>query len=265
MSTHRVLCRFTRAPIRLRELTGSDEQWVTGVDTGTAIDLLDRLIVRPAPGEQANGSPGAASLTVSDRDRLLAAVYRMTFGERIQSTAVCARCGQPFDLEFSMEQLVGVLDRAGETTADGEPDAEIRLASGVRLRLPTGADELAILGLPHDEAERELLRRCLVEGSNDVTPEVIEQRITEAAPVLDLDLDAACPECGHEQQVHFDLQFYLLRAIEQERRLLAREVHLLATAYGWSLHEILGLPRSQRRIFVELIESDNEPKHEVIA
>jgi hypothetical protein len=80
------------------------------------------------------------------------------------------------------------------------------------------------------------------------------------APVLDLDIGTACPECGARQSVHFDVQFYLLRAIAQERPLIAREIHRIASAYGWSLQEILGLRRSERRQFVELIESEQLPR-----
>lgn len=255
MSPDRVTCRFERAPVRLRELTGSDEQCVTGVDTDVAIELLERLI--------ANGTPRALSLTATDRDRLLAAIYRQTFGDRVQSTATCPGCGERFDLEFSIEHLAGTLDETGGVNVSAE--GVIALEDGARLRLPTGEDELAVAGLPPEEAARELFKRCLVDGSAGVTPEIADQRIAEAAPVLDLDLDAVCPECGREQQVHFDLQFYLLRSIEQERRLLAREVHLLARAYGWGLGEILSLARTQRRTLVELVEADNAAKHGAVA
>lgn len=241
--------------IRLRELNGFDEQSIRGLDTATAIGLLDRLMVN-APGYSAEELK-AARLTASERDRLLAAVYERTFGSRIDSTMPCTLCGEIFDLSFTIEKLLAVLSAsASSSSAELRPDGTFRLPNGVRFRLPTGEDEMAIAGLSLVDAESALLERCLIEPENSVNLEAVQKAMEEVAPILDLDLDAQCPECGGKQSVHFDVQYYLLRALEQERRQMAREVHRLAIAYGWSLNEILGLFRSQRRAFVELIEAD---------
>jgi hypothetical protein len=128
-------------------------------------------------------------------------------------------------------------------------------AKGI-FRLPTGQDELAIQGLSRGEAEKVLLSRCVVEGDPDLLGEEVLAALEDLAPVGGVEIEARCPECQHTQSAYFDLQTYLLRALAQERPRLLRESHLLATTYGWSLQEILGLPRSQRRAFVELIQSD---------
>jgi len=241
--------------IRLRELNGFDEQSIRGVDTVTAIGLLNRLLVN-APGYSAEELK-AARLTASQRDRLLAAVYERTFGPRIDSTMRCRICGELFDLSFTIENLLAALSAsASSSSAELRPDGTFRLPNGVRFRLPTGEDEMAIAGLSPVDAESALLGRCLIEPENSVNLEAVQKAMEEVAPILDLDLDAQCPECGGKQSVHFDVQYYLLRALEQERKQMAREVHRLAIAYGWSLNEILGLFRSQRRAFVELIDAD---------
>lgn len=257
MSVDQASLRLTGdpSPVRLRELTGFDEQSISGVDTATAINLLDRLLVR-APGSSAEEF-NAAKLTASQRDRLLAAVYERNFGPRIESTLRCTLCGELFDLTFSLENLLAALSASASSSfADVRPDGTFSFPNGVRFRLPTGEDEMAVAGLSPEDAERELLERCVIEPENIVDLEAVQQAMEEVAPILDLDLDAQCPECGGKQSVHFDVQFYLLRALEQERKQMAREVHRLAIAYGWSLNEILGLFRSQRRAFVELIEAD---------
>jgi hypothetical protein len=253
-----VSCRFISGLRRLRlsELTGFDEQFVADTHTATAISLIDRLLIRVD-----SSSPNASALTASDRDRLLAAVYERTFGPRIHSTTHCAGCDQPFDLEFSLEQLRGMLDAPTEAAADSQPDGTFRTASGVRFRLPTGEDELAASAVAPDQAVRILIERCVLEPEADASIAAIEDAIEQVAPVLDVDLNAVCPECGQVQIVHFDMQFYLLRAIEQSRVQVARDAHLLAMAYGWSYQEILGLPRSVRRTFVGLIEADRSSRH----
>lgn len=241
--------------VGLRELNGFDEQSIRGVDTATAISLLDRLFV------QAHGSAGdlkAATLTASERDRLLAAVYERTFGPRIESTVRCPLCHELFDLTFTLQNLLATFTEAASpsSAADLQPDGTFRLPNGLRFRLPTGEDELAVAGLSPEDAEHELLERCVSEPKKGVDLDGVQEAMEEVGPVLDLDLAAQCPACGGQQSVHFDVQFYLLRALEQEWKQVAREVHQLAIAYGWSLNEILGLFRSQRRAFVELIEAD---------
>src|SRR6516162_7280458 len=99
MSLAQFTCRFgdgaTR--LRIRELTGLDEQCVRDVSTATAIALLDR-VVEAGPGT----SWRAAHLTAADRDRLLAAIYRATYGDWITSTPPCRNCASLFDLTFAL-------------------------------------------------------------------------------------------------------------------------------------------------------------------
>ena len=241
--------------LQIRELNGFDEQSVSGLDTATAIGLLDRLLVRPS-GSSAEQLK-AIELTAAERDRLLAAVYKRTFGSRIESTLRCTACESLFDLAFSIEDLLASLSSGALSSAASlEPDGTFRLGDRLRFRLPTGEDELAVVGLPASEAQLALLQRCIIESKDPVEIDSVQEAMEEVAPVLDLDLDARCPECGAKQLVHFDMQFYLLRALQQQGRQIAREIHRLAVAYGWSLNEILSLSRNQRRAFVEFIEGD---------
>jgi hypothetical protein len=233
----------------LRELCGHDEESVRGTDTATAIQLLDRLLV---DGPGVTIGPGcAAKLTAADRDRLLAAIYMRTYGPRIESTLRCHHCDELFDLDFYLQDLLNSLQGSG-ITADGV----LTLTDGRRFRLPTGEDECAVSHLPSIEAEQELLARCTVEGDTAADPEAVQAAMDAVAPVLSLEMDARCPECGESQPVHFDIQSYLLSTLESEQERLVREVHRLATAYGWSLAEILGLPRRRRRAYAATIETE---------
>lgn len=241
--------------LKLRELNGFDEQSVSNVDTATAINLIDRLLVRLSGSFAENLK--AAELTSSDRDRLLAEVYDQTFGPRIESTIRCESCAELFDLTFTIRDLIGSLNSA--SSAPRDPDGTYRMANGLRFRLPIGTDELAVVGLEPDVALQELIKRCVL-GSNEsigaIEIDEVQEAMEDVAPILDRELEARCPECGSKHSVHFDIQFYLLRAFLQEKKRVGREIHRLAIAYGWSLNEILSLTRSQRRTFVELIEAD---------
>src|SRR5438132_9690949 len=108
MRCERVTLRDAPGWAWLGELTGRDEAGVHDLNTAAAVALLDGLVGRDGlDGVQ----PGRAiELTASDRDRLLAAVYRRTYGDRITSTLTCAGCGVPFDLSFSLAALLVDLD-----------------------------------------------------------------------------------------------------------------------------------------------------------
>jgi len=266
MSAISVPLRFAAAGRRaeLRELCGHDEQAVAGTGPADAIGLLDRILVA-APGDAV--APGTAvTLTVADRDRLLAAVHMNTYGSRVSTSVCCAGCKVVFDVDFSLAELQQHQDRGPQCRdIERRPDGSFRLADGRRFRLPTGEDECAVLGMAPEEAEAELLRRCLFDGDPTRDNSDVDRLMEDAGPVLALELTASCPECGREQSVYFDIQRYLLTALSQERHLLVHEIHMLARAYGWSLTEILGLPRSTRRGLVALIDAERLAGRETFA
>lgn len=253
MVLHRWKLRSRAGTAYLRELCGRDEHALAGTDSLAAIRLLDRLLV-DGPGA-AVGPGGAAALTLTDRDVLLAGVYHATFGPTVQSTAHCEGCGSLFDLDFRLDELsASVGSSAGTSGAARAPDGVFTLPDGRRFRLPTGEDELAVQDLPPDEARSELASRCLL-GDAAPADDVLAAMEAEGG-VMDLDTEARCPECGRAQDVHFAIQSYLLRALFAERGSLLREIHALATVYGWSLSEILRLPRSERRSLVKMAEAE---------
>jgi hypothetical protein len=138
-----------------------------------------------------------------------------------------------------------------------------RLEGGVRFRLPTPFDREAVAGLPIERASEELLRRCVLDGGLDERRQLVtEAAMARLAPVLRMDLDAVCAECGAAQLAHFDIAAYLLRALVRERRWLYREVHTLAMQYRWSPNDILSLTREQRRTYVALVRAERAPQGE---
>jgi hypothetical protein len=212
----------------VRELTGEEERAAVDATTASALALLDRVL-EP-------GSGAAADLTAADRDRLLLAIQRRTFGDRVDATVSCRACRAPFDLDFTLGGLEAALE-------PGEPVAG--------LRLPTGADELAVADLAPERARAALLDRCVLDDA--LAPE-LDALLARAAPLADLELDAECPECGEAQPVHFDIQSFLMGSLMAERPRLLADVHCLALTYRWSPEDILALPRGERRALVELID-----------
>jgi hypothetical protein len=239
----------------LREMRGEDEESVASTDSEAAIALLDRLLLAQ-PGSAV--APGhACELAIADRDQLLADAQLAELGGRIDSTVQCGHCGQPFDIDFDLAALIASVRADPPASAVNRDSGGVyRLADGRRFRLPAGEDERAVAALPPADAERVLLQRCLVEGELGDDTSVVSDAMRAVGPLLDVEVGATCAECGYEQSVRFDLQHYLLSAILDQRPQRTREVHQIASAYRWSLAEILSLPRARRKLHVSLIERD---------
>jgi hypothetical protein len=248
MRTERVALHFLADPralpvaIALREPSGEDELALAGIDTGAAVGLIDRLI-DDSLGMQER--PDAINLSASDRDALLAALHRLCWGDRIVSTLACSACGDRFDLSFELSALQMHLCGNRKRL---EPS----------LHVPDAADELACASAASiAEAVQALAERSGMEPWQDVEP--FAETLEAVAPILDVDLDARCPECGTHQLAHFDVQSFLLQRLLNERERLLDEVHILAECYGWSLSEILGLARSTRRSLAQRIMDGRTP------
>ncbi len=239
----------------LRPLCGRDEASIDGTGSIDATQFLDRLLVS-TPGTTV-GAGKAKELAICDCDRLFAAIYLHYFGERVESNVTCQGCDRPFELSFSLPELMANLDKVTTTKATG-PDREgiYTLFDGRQFRLPTAGDRDSSIGFDLDRAAKTLLERCIVKGDPTLDPESLQRAMEEVGAVLDVDLDASCPHCQASQTVAFDIQTYVLRALAFEKQFLHREVHRIAVTYGWGYQEILDLSREERRTFVRLIEAD---------
>lgn len=220
--------------VKLREPTGHDELALSGIDSDAAAAFLDRLI-EPALA--------TGDLAASDRDMLLAMLHRGLWGDRIVSTLDCAACETPYDIDFNLSTLQASLAAVREpTVAIGS--REIADGDGQRYLLPTAVEETAaaIAG------DGESLAAAIAPRIPFAT---LNLRLEALAPIIDVDLDASCAECGHRSAVRFDIQTFTLQRLLDERESLLAEVHAIASAYGWSLEEILTLPRVTRRQFAD--------------
>jgi hypothetical protein len=244
----------------VREPTGQDEILPSGSSPSGASQLVQDLLV-DAPSSAVT-TVTSASMSLADRDRLVAALYGECFGDAISVASRCSACSKTFEIDFSLRDFVHHLDErvAAPANLRAGPDAAgvHLLDDGTRFRLPTVEDERAILGLAPAESVTALLGRCVLEGEVARVGESVQVAMESLAPLASSVFPANCAECSAEQTIDFDLVRFFLAAVEREQPLLMREVHCLARAYGWSCGEILGLPRRQRRAYVALIIAEHD-------
>ena len=191
-----------------------------------------------------------AAYSVGERDRLLLTLREWLFGADIGAVAFCPRCREKLELNFSARDLL-----------TGGPSPEDVAVSGdgfeLRLRPITSADLLAA------DSRETLLRRAVVAAhrsgdpvSVDALPaELIEAAVSRLAasdPHADIQIAVECPGCGHSHSAPFDVVSFLWSEIEAWAVRMLREVHTLASAYGWREADILALSPTRREFYLEL-------------
>ncbi|MEV7084839.1 hypothetical protein AB0O07_02855 [Streptomyces sp. NPDC093085] len=240
------------------ELLATWEAGLARQDTsGQARSLLLHQAARPGAATEA-----LLAMPVGEREADLFALRRALFGERMQVRVECAACDAP--MEFDLDATVFGARGPGR-------EGPLRVAEGewvVEFRPPTVAD-LAAAGRAADaaEARRTLVARCTVSALRDgelvpaerlaaLLPAEVERRLAEAAreadPAAEVTLTVNCPECGGATPAELDISSYLWTELDTWARDVLLDVHLLATAYGWSEPEILALSPLRRRYYLEL-------------
>lgn len=224
----------------------------------TASELLtvwERCAAR-TPAERAlelvalAGRDEPASLPVGERDGLLLDLREGLFGTELAGAAHCTACGE--EVEFSL-RTDEVRVRGPETA----PPPSIAVdGRELRFRLPTAGD-LAVVSREPDvaSARRRLVDRCLLDAEGGSLPEAVvaalAERVAAADPQAGVELALSCPACGHAWTAQFDAAAFLWSELDAWTRRTLQDVHVLASAYGWSESEILALgPR--RHVYLEL-------------
>lgn len=176
--------------------------------------------------------------------------------ETLALSATCAMpaCAQTFEFELPLHGLPDADDDGGVVT--------LQLAPGrrVRLRRPLGSDLRrwrAARPATRAEAVGAMLASLLVEGDLDERDEAaVAAAIAEHDPLVDFSVACACPGCGATADVEIDLEYIALRRLARAQRALLREVHALASRYGWTEAEVLAVPAARRAHYLALIEDE---------
>ena len=210
------------------------------------------------------------ALPVGRRDALLLRLRARLFGPHLDATAACPACGERLEFTVSVSDLLPSAAAEGEMPGSLAPASPLVLefdGHALTLRPPSAGDLLALEG--HRDpaaAEAELLRRCVLSSRRDGQPvesaalpetliAAVSARLAEADPLADLRLGLSCPACNHAWSEPFDNAAYLWRELEAWAARILREVHRLATAYGWTEDVILALSPARRRHYLDLVAS----------
>jgi hypothetical protein len=201
-----------------------------------------------------------AALPLGARDRLLLELRQSALGSRIQCESRCPACDER--VEF------GVRVPALECETAGAASDACEIEHGdwrVAFRLPTTADLIGCAEGSRDAARRIVLRCVLAarRGDAQVAPDTLPDAVVEAVaercadldPQADIELELACPTCGHGWHSPFDIAAFLWNELESWATRMLDDIHVIASRYGWSEAAILNLSPSRRRYYLERLQA----------
>jgi hypothetical protein len=219
-------------------------------DAGSTQDPVWRAVTLLAA---ARGGPAAqaATVDVGSRDVLLAGLFRLVAGDQVPACADCPGCGVVLEVPVDVAAVAAL-----PVHEPGQRMTVLMDGAEVPFRLPTTADLIALRGCPPDQARKALLAACLGTGP-EAAPEAetgtaVETAMEQTAPAGAIDLLVRCPACGLDSSLPLDMPVLLWAEIEAQASALMRDVHALATSYGWSEADVLDLSPRRRAVYLDL-------------
>lgn len=204
-----------------------------------------------------------AERSIGHRDADLLTLREWTFGSKLASVTTCPACRERLELSFNVADI--------RVSPESEAAGVLSLSVAdydLRFRLPNSRDLAAFADRDcGDDAEttsHRLLERCLLDAqqggkqmSVDELPadviDAIVERMAGADPQADVQLALNCPVCEHQWKATFDILTYFWSEIEAWVQRTLREVHSLASAYGWREADILAMSAWRRRFYLQTV------------
>ena len=202
-----------------------------------------------------------AQRSIGQRDAALLTLREWTFGPKLAGLATCHACGESLELAFKVADIrVSPASESAEVLSLNVADYDLRF------RLPNSRDLAAIVEQDDgdDAAGRRLLQQCLLDAHQngkqiriDQLPgdviDVVVEHMAEADPQADVQLALSCLSCEHRWNVTFDIVTFFWSEIDAWVQRTLREVHCLASAYGWREADILAMSAWRRQFYLQTV------------
>jgi len=241
--------------------TFSGQEIVRLWEIGISQHPLDRALTLLMAAFPEASRERLALLSIGRRDAYVFALREQTFGSRLRSLAACPACGEQLEFALNTADLpVAVSIETAEkvyklATGDGE----------VQFRLPNSLDLAEIAGSRDVASARTILaRRCILGASRDggeIAGEQLPETLLVAMaalmdtcdPLAAMNIPLDCTACGHQWTLLFDIVSFFWTEITAQAKRLLREVHTLASHYGWCEADILAMSAVRRQLYLEMV------------
>lgn len=192
-------------------------------------------------------------MTIGQRDQALLACHQRWFGGALEALVNCPECGETLDVSLTANDL--------RTTGVAPADSCRVDHDGFEIvvRVPLAGD---LVPPPADASD--LLARCLVSASHlgravsaaelpEPVVAAVDAALDEADPAADLVIALTCPGCSHSWPAVLEPVEFVWDEIDRSARRLCDDVHVLASAYGWTEDDILALSPRRRHLYLEAV------------
>jgi len=234
----------------MRPLTALEmlEVWERASTTGTTRRAL-ALLRAACPEARAEE---LAALCVGERDARLLTLREWFFGSHLDVRTECPSCGERVQASFE-------LDNVRTRAADGLTSRVVLEDHETAFRLPDSTDLAAIESCQDAaSARRLLLERCVLTEAQNLNEQAVAEivkRMNALDPQASIRLAMGCPACQNRWSALFDIATFFWQEIHVWARRMLREVHTLASAYGWSERDILSMSAARRSMYLDLVAS----------
>jgi len=241
----------------MRSISSSE---ILGIwERGLAQSQINRGLALLALACPEASSEELAKLPIGKRDGIILTLHEQIFGPKLVCLTACPSCSERLEMTLNVEDI---------QTKPSDHDAELKIGIDdieVKFRLPNSLDLIAIEDNQDMSRVRQILiERCIIEVCQnggkmpvDQLPvkiiEAIEEKMAEADPQANVPLDLTCPACGNKWRTAFDIVSFFWNEINAWAQRVLQEVHVLASAYGWSEEEILGMSSWRRQVYLDLV------------
>jgi hypothetical protein len=210
---------------------------------------IERALLLLATASPDLDSDGCADLTIGERNAAILQLRRSLFGAKLPGVVHCPNCRQQLAFEVDVDRLL--------SAAAAPPEPELTISEGLRFRLPTSRDLLAVAQCDDaDAAAGRLLRLCCIEApdglqwSQALLAET-ETRMAAADGVAEVELQFDCAACGHAWMDYLDIIRFFWEELDWHVGHVLDDVHRLASVYGWDEQQILTMSSARRAAYLE--------------
>jgi len=224
-------------------------------ERGARQNALARAVVMLAVADTERTWDEWECASLPERDAELLRLRGMTFGNELRGCVPCSHCSTRIEFQTSVAALLHRVEAM-------RPPNEMRWEAGrYRFSLrPAGTRDL-LQAAGATDARRDLLRACIAIDGDDC--EDREEALTQCEAELteqfnrmhegaETQLAVRCPDCGAVENADLDIGRFLWSEVRHAAETTMREVHELASAYGWTEGCVLEMSRARREMYLEM-------------
>lgn len=236
----------------------SAAEWLDAWERALARPDLERPLILLASATD-RALEELAEMSIGARNEQLLALRAQMFGNQLIGVAECPNCGERIELPLRVSDL------RSQAVPARAPAYELRVNGyALTYRLPNTNDLIAAREARNPVSAREtLIQRIL---TNDTASDesnghsVIDARVFDELnaqlelddPLAAMHVELGCPNCQHEWSSVLDIAAFFWTELDAWAKRVLREIHLLASAYGWSEDAILALSPQRRQLYLEM-------------